>query len=167
MSRNSKSDDEPSQQQTEDIESNLAKPVPVSNHADRAAEMIGAQHIEVTEEDVNTASLFLADPELTFLEQTTPPQNRQAHPIHPSMGLLPPNPRQVRPRIRCCLGHARGHKPLRKRVLHGQLHGSNCTTRLAAFLVLAHGQNPAPHFYEQPCLWLGNRTSLYGCLHNL
>lgn len=54
MSRNSKSDDEPSQQQTEDIESNLAKPVPVSDHADRAAEMIGAQHIEVTEEDVIT-----------------------------------------------------------------------------------------------------------------
>ncbi|RGP74783.1 hypothetical protein FSPOR_1362 [Fusarium sporotrichioides] len=51
MSRNSKSDDEPTQQQTEDIESNLAKPVPVSDHADRAAAMIGAQHIEVTEED--------------------------------------------------------------------------------------------------------------------
>jgi hypothetical protein len=60
MSRNSKSDDEPTQQQTEDIESNLAKPVPVSDHADRAAAMIGAQHIEVTEEDVNTVTLLIS-----------------------------------------------------------------------------------------------------------
>jgi hypothetical protein len=76
MSRNSKSDDEPSQQQTEDIESNIAKPVPVSDHADRAAEMIGAQHIEVTEEDVNTIPLFvLPGPKLTLLEQTPPSQD--------------------------------------------------------------------------------------------
>jgi hypothetical protein len=48
----SKSDDEPSQQHTEDIESQPSKPIPANNHADRAAELIGDQHVEVTEEDV-------------------------------------------------------------------------------------------------------------------
>ena len=48
----SKSDDEPSQQHTEDIESNPSKHIPPNNHADRAAELIGDQHVEVTEEDV-------------------------------------------------------------------------------------------------------------------
>ena len=48
----SKSDDEPSQQHTEDIESQPSKPIPPNSHADRAAELIGDQHVEVTEEDV-------------------------------------------------------------------------------------------------------------------
>jgi hypothetical protein len=58
MSRNSKSDDEPFQQHTEDVESNPPKPIITSNHADRAAEMIGAQHIEVTEEDASPLISF-------------------------------------------------------------------------------------------------------------
>jgi len=57
MSRISKSDDEPFQQHTEDIESNPSKPIPANNHADRAAELIGDQHVEVTEEDVIHPSL--------------------------------------------------------------------------------------------------------------
>lgn len=52
----SKSDDEPSQQHTEDIESNPSKHIPPNNHADRAAELIGDQHVEVTEEDVTLPS---------------------------------------------------------------------------------------------------------------
>lgn len=59
MSRTSKSDDVPTQQHTEDIESNLPKPFPhLNNHADRAAELIGAQHVEVTEEDVSLFFLY-------------------------------------------------------------------------------------------------------------
>ncbi|KAM0344950.1 hypothetical protein ACHAPU_007084 [Fusarium lateritium] len=51
MSSLSKNDEGPSQQHTEDVESQIAKSNMGPSHADYAAQMIGAQHIEVTEED--------------------------------------------------------------------------------------------------------------------
>jgi hypothetical protein len=60
MSRVAKDDEAPSQQHAEDVESQIIKPNLVPSHVDRAAQMIGAQHIEVTEEDVSfifTASI--------------------------------------------------------------------------------------------------------------
>ena len=59
MSPSLKSDEEPSQHHAEDIESQPSKPLPPNNHADRAAELIGDQHVEVTEEDVTLTSLTL------------------------------------------------------------------------------------------------------------
>ncbi|KAG4253884.1 hypothetical protein FPRO06_11177 [Fusarium proliferatum] len=46
-----KGDDAPSQQHAEDVESQIAKPDLHPQNGDAVAQMIGAQHIEVTEED--------------------------------------------------------------------------------------------------------------------
>jgi hypothetical protein len=53
MSHIAKDDEAPSQQHAEDVESQITKPNLEPSHVDRAAQMIGAQHIEVTEEDVS------------------------------------------------------------------------------------------------------------------
>ncbi|KIL88641.1 hypothetical protein FAVG1_07888 [Fusarium avenaceum] len=51
MSNTAKDDETPYQQHAEDVESQIAKPTIDPGHVDRAAQMIGTQHIEVTEED--------------------------------------------------------------------------------------------------------------------
>jgi hypothetical protein len=53
MSHTAKDDEAPYQQHAEDVESQIAKPNHDPGHVDRAAQMIGTQHIEVTEEDVS------------------------------------------------------------------------------------------------------------------
>lgn len=53
MPHTAKDDEAPSQQHAEDVESQIAKPTLDPGHVDRAAQMIGTQHIEVTEEDVS------------------------------------------------------------------------------------------------------------------
>lgn len=145
---NFKGDDAPCQQHAEDVESQIAKPDLHPQNGDAVARMIGAQHIEVTEEDVRHSS---PSPSLqqtnSHLEQTSPPKDRQTRPLHPRMGLLPPNPRQIRPRLRRSMGHARRHQPQRKRILNGLLHGAHRTTRLATILLVADGQDSSSHFY--------------------
>jgi hypothetical protein len=50
----SKGEDAPSQHHAEDVESQIAKPDLQAHNGDAVAQMIGAQHIEVTEEDVRS-----------------------------------------------------------------------------------------------------------------
>lgn len=61
-----KGDDAPSQQHAEDVESQIAKPDLHPQNGDAVAQMIGAQHIEVTEEDVRSF-ILLRNIGLTFL----------------------------------------------------------------------------------------------------
>ncbi|KAF4999925.1 hypothetical protein FGRMN_2163 [Fusarium graminum] len=53
------------QQHAKDVESHIAKPNIDPSHADRAAQLIGTQHIEVTEEDVSSENKSLDCPRLT------------------------------------------------------------------------------------------------------
>lgn len=89
-------------QHAEDIELDpemAGKPTAVANApkgADRAAQLIGDQHVEMTEEDVSQIAgkaQRLGDSQCLITEQTHSPKDRQAYSLYPGLGLLPSNPR--------------------------------------------------------------------------